>query len=137
MKHSRHRYGEPRNAQPLFLTLDDVLLLKQALLPLEQLIVTSLKSFPNIHLAQETLTQVQTKVSRMMEQRLCGETIPFTAKEVLILHMAVRLFLVNAEGLTDSPGTYEALKLSLLLQSKLALLAVRTSSKLETPEKET
>ncbi|MBV9690755.1 MAG: hypothetical protein JO202_13730 [Ktedonobacteraceae bacterium] len=115
MKQSRHRYGDPGKAPSLFLTPDDLLLLKKALLPLEQLIVTNPKPFPNIQLVQETLTQVQAKLSRMMEQGVYGNTIPFLANEVVILHAAVRLFLVNGGWQTDSPETYEALKLSLIL----------------------
>ena len=130
MNQSHHRYREPSKPRPLFLTPDDLLLLKKALVPLEQLIVTSPKSLPNIHLAQETLRQVQGKVSSMMEQRMCGEAIPFDANEVIILHTAVRLFLVKVGWQPDSSETYEALKHSLILQSKLALIVARTGRKL-------
>ncbi|MBV9691973.1 MAG: hypothetical protein JO202_19950 [Ktedonobacteraceae bacterium] len=125
MKQPRRRHGDSSKAQSLFLTLDDVLLLKKALLPLEQLIITSPKSLPNIQLAHETLKQVQGKVSSMMEQGANDNTIPFNANEVVILHTAVRLFPVNVEWQTNPPETYEALKLSLFLQSKLAPIMTR------------
>ena len=119
MRQSR-RNGGPSKLPRLLFTLDDVTMLKNALIPLELLLTTKPKSLPNIQFALETVTQVQKKVAQMVEQQIWGYEVSFDANEIVILHTAVWLFLAALEQLPGSPDKQEALRRCLALRSQLA-----------------
>src|SRR5258708_5200158 len=107
MKQPRRYAGATKLPQLVF-TPDDLTFLQKALLPLELLVNTKPPSLSKIQFALETISQVQGKISHMIEQHMWGYGVTFDANEVVVLHTAIWLFLAALEHLPDAAEKQEA-----------------------------
>jgi hypothetical protein len=81
-----------RHIPSLWFTTDEVVLLKKALVPFEQLIVTNKKPLPDLQFAHETVRDLREKLSRMLQ--FSEETVPLDKNEVIILHSSLWLYML-------------------------------------------
>ena len=125
-KRRRQIKGTIKSSLPcLLFTFEDVLLLREILLPLEQQLLTAKSSLPNVQFALTTVIQVRAKITKMIQQEGQGKPGGFDANEVLVLQTAVWLF--TAELGEKKPS---AERMCLLSQCQVlsALLAQVASS---------
>lgn len=94
----RRRNQQQKQKKPLILfTVNDLLLLKRALVPLEKRILLAEEPLPNLQFALETVTQVQGKIHAMLQESLWGVTVGFDVNEVLILKTALWLYIAGLQ----------------------------------------
>jgi hypothetical protein len=92
----------------LWFTLDEVVLLKKALVPFEQLLVTNKQPLPNLEFAHETLRSVQKKLSQMLQ---CSEeAVPLDKNEIIVLHSSLWIYML---ALQETRGYEKMLCLAL------------------------
>ena len=94
MKPSRRRRSQQRKQQKpsILFTVEDLMLLKKALVPLEKRILLATEPLPNLQFALETVRQVQAKINAMLQQSLWGVVVAFDANEIIILKTALWLY---------------------------------------------
>jgi hypothetical protein len=95
---SRRRINQQEQKRPaIIFTVDDLMLLKKALVPLEKRILLTTEPLPNLQFALETVTQVQAKVNAMLGQSMWGVAVGFDENEVLILKTALWLYIAGLQ----------------------------------------
>jgi hypothetical protein len=105
MKKQRRRPYQRQSAprpQVLLFTLEQLVFLRKALVPLKQMILTNTSSLPNVQFALETVNELHIKIDFMIHQGEWGECVPFDANEVLILRTAVWLFKAALDEIAPS-----------------------------------
>ena len=88
--------------QALLFTLEQIVFLRKALVPLKQMILTHTEPLPNMQFALETLNELHVKLDLMIWQGEWGECVPFDANEVLILRTAIWLFSAALDEIAPS-----------------------------------
>lgn len=100
----RARIGTMKSKLPhLIFTLDELVFLKKALIPLEQMLLAQKEPLPNLEFALATVTRVQAKIQLMIQRGLWGEEVEMDFNEVLILRTAVWVFSAALEVAEPSP----------------------------------
>jgi hypothetical protein len=93
MVRTHKRIGTRKPQLPcLIFTLDELVFLKKALVPLEEMMLAQKAPLPNLEFALATVTQVQAKIQCMIQRGIWGEEVELDANEVLILQTAVWMF---------------------------------------------
>jgi hypothetical protein len=129
MAKQRTRIGTRKPKLPcLIFTLDELIFLKKALVPLEQMILAQKEPLPNLELAQATVTQVQAKIHYMLQRGLWGEETELDANEVLLLQTSVWMFAATLELLEPSPAKEQLQQRCQALKARLALPTNRPHS---------
>jgi len=105
----------------LLFTLEQLAVLREALEPFEQIILTQKNPLPNSELALETVKQLQAKIQQIMTLAGRGKPVAFDANETLILQAAVCIFAIYLET-TEQSAEGDALKQQ--CQTLSSLLAV-------------
>ena len=82
----------------LLFTLEQLVILRKALEPLGQMILTQKNYLPNADVALEIVIQLQPKIQRMIELAAWSEPVAFDANEILILQAAVCIFALSLEA---------------------------------------
>lgn len=124
MPKQRDRIGTMKQKLPrLLFNPEELIFLKKALAPLEQMIFAQKQPLPNLKLALATVREVQAKISRMIQCSACGEDVELDFNEVLILQTSVWIFAAALEFTDPSPESeqlkQQCQKLSLLLAAPL------------------
>jgi hypothetical protein len=109
----------------LLFTLDQLVILRKALVPLEQMILTTKEPLPHLQFALATITQVQAKVTVMIQQGVWGTGVGFDANEILILQTAVWIFMATLELVETSPEREDIKKQCRMLNALLTPLSKR------------
>lgn len=124
MKKQRRRPLQRQSAprpQALLFTLEQLVFLGKALIPLKQMICTHAEPLPNMQFALETLNELHVKLDLMIRQGEWGERVPFDANEVLLLRTSVRLFKAALNEIAPSP---EREKLNAMCKTLILLLTI-------------
>jgi hypothetical protein len=87
----------------LVFTLEELVFLKKALVPLEEMVLTESAPLPNLEFAQAIVTQVQVKIHHMIQRGIWDEEVELDANEVLILQISVWVFAATLEFAEPSP----------------------------------
>jgi hypothetical protein len=104
MRKPRTPIGTSKAALPcLIFPFDELVFLKKALVPLEQMMLAQKEPVPNRKLALATVTRLQSKIQRMIERGLWGEEVELDFNEVVILQTSVWLFEATLEMAQPSP----------------------------------
>ncbi|HEU5231074.1 MAG TPA: hypothetical protein VFU49_24850 [Ktedonobacteraceae bacterium] len=82
----------------LTFTLEQLVVLRKALVPFEQMILTQKHPLPNADFALETVKHVQAKIQRMITLAAWRESVAFDANEMLILQASVWIFALSLEA---------------------------------------
>src|SRR6266700_6941879 len=95
MKQTRRRrvYEQTHKRPHIIFTLNELSLLKIALVPFQRKLETTHKPYPNISIALETVTQVQAKINRLIQQGITGELVGFDENEILIMETALWMYM--------------------------------------------
>ncbi|MBV9020268.1 MAG: hypothetical protein JO125_06765 [Chloroflexi bacterium] len=120
MTHRKQKGGNLPHEPGLLFTYEDVTWLKQALVTLEGVTSRQPPSLPKLPIARETVTELQKKLSRMSEQHAYSYKMPITRNDVVMLHTAVWLFLLDVVQQPDSAEKQKALSHCQALHSQLA-----------------
>ncbi|HLG66062.1 MAG TPA: hypothetical protein VKY19_29360 [Ktedonosporobacter sp.] len=86
----------------LLLTLEQLVIMRKALMPFEQMIRAQKYPLPHSDFAIETIKQVQAKIQRMITLNAWRELAAFDANEVLILRASVWIFAISLEATEQS-----------------------------------
>jgi hypothetical protein len=113
----RHRFTQ--NLPCMSFTLDQLILLRKALLLVEQVIQTQRIQDPKLPFALETTLQVQTKIQQMISQGMWGTGVGFDFNEMIILRTAVWMFLAGLEIAASTPEAEKDRRIARLLNSIL------------------
>jgi hypothetical protein len=87
----------------MIFTLEELVFLKKALVPLEEMMLAQKEPLPNLEFALATVTQVQAKIQLMIQRGLWGEEVELDANETLILQTSVWMFAATLELMEPSP----------------------------------
>jgi hypothetical protein len=87
----------------LIFTLDELVFLKKALIPLEQMLLTQKEPLPKVKFALAIVTQVQAKIHHMIQRGIWGKEVELNFNEVLILQTSVWMFSAALEIAEPSP----------------------------------
>jgi hypothetical protein len=79
-------------------TLEQLTVLKTALEPFEQMILTQTQPLPNSEIALETVKHLQEKIQRMITLAAWREPVTFDANETIILQAAVWIFAISLDS---------------------------------------
>ncbi len=110
----------------LLFTREQLVILRKALEPFEQMILTQKNPLPNSDFALAIVTQLQIKIQHMMMSAARGEPVAFDTNETLILRAAVCMFALYLET-TEHSTEGDALKQQRqTLSSLLAIPQVQT-----------
>jgi hypothetical protein len=103
MKQARRRrvYQQTQKLPHIIFTLNELSLLKLALVPFKRKLSLTDKPYPNISIALETATQIQAKISRLIQQGT-GELVGFDKNEILIMEAALWMYIAALQQL--EPG---------------------------------
>jgi hypothetical protein len=117
----RTRIGTMKPKLPcLIFTLDELVFLKKALVPLEEVMLAQKAPLPNLEFALATVTQVQAKIQCMIQRGIWGEEVEMDANEVLILQTAVWMFEATLEIVGPCPEKEQLQQLCRALDAILA-----------------
>lgn len=124
MPKQRAHIGTMKQKLPRILfTLEELIFLKKALVPLEHMIFAQKQPVPNVTLALVTVKQVQAKLQHMTQLGIWNEEVELDFNEVLILHASVWIFAAALECINTSPENerlkQQCQRLSLLLATAL------------------
>ena len=94
MKQARRRrvYEQTHKLPHIIFTLNELSLLKMALLPLEKKLNRTDAPYPNVSIALETVKQIQAKINRLIQQGT-GEFVGFDENEILIMDTALWIYM--------------------------------------------
>lgn len=105
----------------LMFTLEQLMVVRKALVPFEQMIRSQKNPLPNSDLALTTVAQVQAKIQQMMTLNARDEPVSFDSNEITVLRASVWIFLLSLETREPSHETAELKKRCHILCSLLAL----------------
>jgi hypothetical protein len=121
MRKPRSHIGTSKAALPcLIFSFDELVFLKKALIPLEQMMLAQKEPVPNRKLALATVTRLQTKIQLMIERGLWGEEVELDFNEVVILQTSVWIFEATLEMAEPSPQKEQAQQRCQTLKTLLA-----------------
>jgi hypothetical protein len=124
-QHTRIGTMKPKLPQLIF-TLDELVFLKKALVPLEQMMLAQREPLPNLEFALATVIQLQVKLQRMIQHGIWGEAVELDANEVLILQTSVWMFEATLEIVKSCPEKEQLQRRCQTLDAILAVPAKRT-----------
>ena len=105
----------------LIFTLEQLMVVRKALVPFEQMIRSQKNPLPNSDLALITIKRVQVKIQRMMSPNAWHEPVSFDSNEITLLRASVWIFLLSLETREPSAETAELMKHCQILCALLAL----------------
>lgn len=124
MPKQRDRIGTMKQKLPrLLFNPEELIFLKKALAPLEQMIFAQKQPLPNLKLALATIKEVQAKIQHLIQSGIWSEEVELDFNEVLILQASVWIFAAALECTNTSPESerlkHQCQRLSLLLAAPL------------------
>ena len=104
MPNHRFRIGAIKPTLPSFtFTFEQVMLLKNTLETLKQVMLHQTQPLPNKILAFETMIKLQEKIQHLIQHRILGRVVALDQNEVMMLTISIQIFQAALMTVEPSP----------------------------------
>lgn len=119
----RQKAAQRRTLPHIFFTYEQVMLLQQALEPVESYLAKPHIQPINMELAIQTLANVRTKLHRMLHEQCWNTDVPMDANEILTLQAALLAFSYRLQILPPSSERDRSMQHCISLLGQINLVA--------------